>query len=84
MKEYLVTWRGYLLEDAQWIREVNWRDPKSPTCHDPLAMGNEVVFLDVGMTRVSTATPIIQERVRETFQLLAGLHKVAKVVVHQS
>ena len=28
MKEYLVTWRGYLLEDAQWIPEANWRDPK--------------------------------------------------------
>ena len=23
MKEYLVTWRGYLLEDAQWIPEAN-------------------------------------------------------------
>ena len=30
MKEYLVTWRGYPLEDAQWILEANWRDPKMP------------------------------------------------------
>ena len=28
MKEYLVTWKGYPLEDAQWIPETNWRDPK--------------------------------------------------------
>ena len=28
MKEYLVTWKGYPLEDAQWIPEANWRDPK--------------------------------------------------------
>ena len=27
MKEYLVTWKGYPLEDAQWIPETNWRDP---------------------------------------------------------
>ena len=24
MKEYLVTWKGYPLEDAQWIPETNW------------------------------------------------------------
>ena len=29
MKEYLVTHRGYSLEDAQWIPEANWRDPKA-------------------------------------------------------
>ena len=28
MKEYLVTWKGYPLEDAQWIPKANWRDPK--------------------------------------------------------
>ena len=28
MKEYLVTWRGYPLEDAHWIPEANWRYPK--------------------------------------------------------
>ena len=28
MKEYLVTWRGYPLEDAQWIPEANWWNPK--------------------------------------------------------
>ena len=27
IKEYLVTWTGYPLEDAQWIPETNWRDP---------------------------------------------------------
>ena len=27
MKEYLVTWRGYPLEDALWIPEANWHDP---------------------------------------------------------
>ena len=28
MKEYLITRKGYPLEDAQWIPEANWRDPK--------------------------------------------------------
>ena len=28
MKEYLATWRDYPPEDAQWIPEANWRDPK--------------------------------------------------------
>ena len=27
IKEYLVTWTGYPLEDAQWIPEMNRRDP---------------------------------------------------------
>ena len=28
MREFLVTWKGYPLEDAQWIPKTNWRDPK--------------------------------------------------------
>ena len=31
VKEYLVTWRGYPLSDAQWIPETNWRDPTKLT-----------------------------------------------------
>ena len=27
IREFLVTWTGYPLEDAQWIPESNWRDP---------------------------------------------------------
>ena len=26
-REFLVTWVGYPLEDAQWIPESNWRGP---------------------------------------------------------
>ena len=28
MKKYLVTWKDYPFEDAQWIPETNWWDPK--------------------------------------------------------
>ena len=31
VKEYLVTWRGYPLSDAQWIPEINLRDPTKLT-----------------------------------------------------
>ena len=31
VKEYLATWRGYPLSDAQWIPETNWRDPTKLT-----------------------------------------------------
>ena len=29
MKEYLVTWQGYPLEDAQWIPKANFQDPQA-------------------------------------------------------
>ena len=33
IREYLVTWYGYPLEDAQWIPETNWQDQAQLKAH---------------------------------------------------
>ena len=56
IREFLVTWTGYPLEDAQWIPESNWRDPRKLNDYIKQDRPTE----EKVQPRTSSVTPIIQ------------------------
>ena len=58
IREFLVTWTGYPLEEAQWIPESNWRDPKKLDEYNKQDRPTE----EKAKPKTSSVTPVLSRR----------------------